>query len=627
MHAAIERPGGRALSRCGPCSLALAAIWCATSSCGPGTFPVNGTDGSSRPTPADGAAARGTEPSQTDAPIPVASPPDAPALILPPPAAPRVQVPVVLAWSPAARATAYDVFLGTSFDSVAQATTASPAYLGRQSVTSLTTSAPPYRTTCFWRVDAIGEGGVAPSEVRPFTVQPPPLPAPVISAEYEVTDSSAGHTVGNAPNPECSSMVRVDKSLHFLYRSKTPQGLFVRTFDLESGTFAPAVLVDGPTDPPDYGYHSEPTLLRDADGRLHVFNQYGPTRGSCTNQYGMAPRYRVIPDLADPGAWSAPGCLPARMLNAFGGIIYDAMAVYDDRTGVSHCVGQTFGLTGLDGRPNDGFSRGYYRVMPTGQPDGPYVIVESATGWIPELPAGVSAAIHAKGDLMLGREVSGPRSLHVMWNIRATWNDGSIARQCNANLYYARSTDGGQTWTNAAGTATVPLIQHVQLNDARFLAYEGDVDQDSERSFDVDSQSRPVFVYKRHRPGTGVVIGNRIDVLASPVPVYDLVWRRWNGTSWVGGVISATTNWIASRTKVRMDLDDNIYVFFGDLPGYYVSKDAGQTWSGPVHFGSHLVNGRLYSYYDYIDPDYHVIAYTDRYTWRHFFVRIQLTAP
>jgi hypothetical protein len=183
------------------------------------------------------------------------------------------------------------------------------------------------------------------------------------------------------------------------------------------------------------------------------------------------------------------------------------------------------------------------------------------------------------------------------------------------------------TWSNAAGTAAVPLVEHIQLNDDRFLAYEGDVDQDSERSFDLDSDSRPFIAIKKHRAGTGVMIGPNVDVRAAPPPAYDLIWRRWNGSVWVGGTIDTTTNWANQRPRVRLDLDDDIYLFAGDQPSYRVSRDDGITWSTPVRIGSQYSDTRFYSSPDPLDPNYHILAYADRQTMGLYFIRIQLTQP
>ncbi len=538
-----------------------------------------------------------------------------------------MKLPVLFTWTPASNAIAYDVYVGTSHFDVVHATPLSPQYVGRYSAPGVTLTALAHRATYTWRVDAIGPGGTRSSEPSSFTVQPPPLVGPVVSAEHEVTDHSLGHTVGNSPNPECSNFVRVGNDLYFLYRCASPVGLYIRRFNLATQEFSPAALVDSPTDSPFNGYHSEPTLLRDQSGGLHVLNQYASMVALCRGSFGTAPRYRVIPDLTKPGTWTVPECLPSRFQSLYSTQFYDAMGLYDDRAGVTHCVGQSYGFAWLDGRPNDGFPRTYYRITPQGTPDGPYVIVESSTGSIPEIPAASGASIFAKGDLALGREASGQHSLHLTWSIRAEWNDAAGPHQCNTNIYYARSLDGGNTWLNAAGTAAIPLAQHVQLNDVRFLAYTGDVDQDSERSFDVDSSSRPFVAIKRHRPGTGVMVGPNVDVRGAQPPAYDLVWVRWNGSSWVAGNIDSLTDWANQRPKLRLDLDDNIYVFVGDRPTYLLSRDFGVTWSGPVIFGSKYSNSRVYSAPDPLDPDFHILAYTDRNTLGLYFVRIQLTQP
>jgi len=533
-----------------------------------------------------------------------------------------------LTWIAGSGAVSHNVFMGSSYVTVLAATTASPVFMGNRTTASYIPSALPQQTTYFWRIDEVGPGGTTRGPVLSFVTRPPALPAPIISPEYEVTDRSLGHTVGDSPNPECSNFTRIDNGLYFLYRSATPLGLFVRRFDLASNSFSPSVLVDAPTDPTGNGYHSEPTLLRNGAGGLHVLNQYSPMIFQCRGSFGSAPRHRLVPDIFKPGTWTPPECLPSRVATIYNTQFYDAMGVYDNRAGVTHSVGQSYGFAWLDGQPNDGFPRTYYRINNQGVVDGPYIVVESATGNIPEIPASaIGASIFSKGDLVLGREASGARSLHIVWSIRALWNDGAITRECNANLYYARSVDGGNTWTNASNTASVSLLQHIKLNDGRFLAFAGDVDQNSERAFDIDAHSRPVMAIKKLRPGTGVVVGNRVDVLASPPPEYDLYWRRWTGTTWIGSVINTTSNWANQRPKVRVDADDNIYVFVGDLPAYYVSKNGGNSWTGPVVFGTKYSNSRVYSSPDPIDPNFHLLAYTDRHNLGMYFVRIQLTNP
>lgn len=525
----------------------------------------------------------------------------------------RVRTPVSLAWSAASGAELYDVYWGTDESAVRAATRASPEYRGSVLGTIFSAGAMTPGTIFFWRVDAVNGVGFTPSAIASFRTRPPPLLAPIVSAEYQVTES--GQTVGNAPNPECTNMARVGDGLFVIFRTAVPSGLWVRRFDLNSLSFGNAVLVDNLTDLAFNGYHSEPSLLRDHVGRLHVLNQYAPMIGSCTGQAGIAPRWRTLGDLQESTTWSAPSCFPSRVINSQSAQFYDIMGVYDSRSGVTHVAGQVYGLVGLDGGGNYGFPRCYYRILPDSSIDGPYVLVETVSEH------------YAKGDLALGKEPHGQRSLHVLWSIRRLFNDANGQHQFNWDLYHAVSRDGGDTWSPISGGATRGLTERIFYNDPSFRAYGGEVGQNSERSFDVDSEGRPFIVYLRHRPGTGVSYQGQVDVQASPAPQYDLAWQRWTGTQWIGGIVNNAIDWANTRPKVRIDADDNVWVFVYDQPLYFVSRDGGATWSAPTLFATGSSNSRLYSLADPVDPNVHYIAYTSRHTWRMFLIRMQLTNP
>ncbi|MFO0971993.1 MAG: BNR-4 repeat-containing protein [Phycisphaerae bacterium] len=261
----------------------------------------------------------------------------------------------------------------------------------------------------------------------------------------------------------------------------------------------------------------------------------------------------------------------------------------------------------------------------TARSDGPYVIVNGATGQPAEV--GGTGNVYCKGDLVLGKESSGPHSLHLVWNTRILWDDTLGAQhQWNYNLYYARSDDGGNTWHNIDNTASVALTTHIAWNDARFLAFSGDVDQNSERAFDVDNNGRPFMVVLRYRAGTGTLYGAHVDTSAATVPSYDLTFQYWNGSSWTRGVIDSQVNWTQSRPKARVDADGNFYVFVGESPRYYRSTDGGQTWAAPVIFGNQAGSGwRLYSAPDPLDENYHNVMYQNRATHRLYYTRLQLT--
>ncbi len=458
-------------------------------------------------------------------------------------------------------------------------------------------------------------------------------PAPsLFLGEYEVTDGSQGHVTGDSPNPELSMMVRIDNGLFFIYRANhglLPPRIYVRRFDLATNTFGRAVMVDELTDTAVAGYHSQPSLFRDGSGRLHVLTIYTPQKNLCFNSDGIAPRHRMIGDLSNPAAWSPVGCLRTRETNIWGypgqrAQIYDFMGVYDALTGVSHIVGEGSGIWQLDGRALRGIPRTYFRIPPSGVPDGPYALTDPVHDEPPEHPPGGN--IFTKGDLVVGREPTAPRSLHLVWNIRNTWTDGAGFHQWNYNLYYARSRDGGQTWQPVSGSASVATVDRIPWNDPRFLAVAGDIAQDSERAFDVDTESRPFLVYMRRRAGTGRQYGRYVDAEKEPFPTYDLAWQRWDGSRWVGGTIDTSRNWQFSRPKIRIAQDNAVYVFLGDPPRYLVSRDRGLTWEREVWFGNQSDYGwRLYSYSDPIDFNNHFIAYQNRNTHRLYFSRLRLT--
>jgi len=553
------------------------------------------------------------------------TPPTPPSTPLPPPqrvtapqpadATQRVAVSASLGWQRGSYTDSFDVYLGADFETVDAATRSSPEFRGNVTSVPFSPGALAYNTPFFWRVDAVGPGGVARGFVYSFRTQPVPLLTPIVSTEYEITDHNLGQTVGNSPNPECLPIVRVAGGLFAIYRTASPQALYVRRFDLKTSTMGPAVQVDNITDPAFNGYHSEPSLFRDREGRLHVFNQTASYISGCIGQHGTAPRYRSIPDLFNSATWSSPSCLPTRVINQLGAQYYDIMGVYDDRSGVQHTVGQSYGFNGLDGQGNYGFPRTYFRINPGGVVDGPYSIVECISEH------------YAKGDIALGREPSGQRSLHVLWNIRRYFTDASGTHQWNYDLYYARSNDGGNTWSPADGSTSVALTQHIMYNDVRFRAYAGEVQQDSERALGIDSQNRPFIVFLKLRAGTGTPYGGHIDVLKAPVPQYDLCWLKWTGVQWVTGVVNATTNWAEERPKVRVDEDDKIFIFLNDQPAYFLSSNAGASWSGWTTIGTRYSNSRIISYPDPIEPIYHYLAYTDRDTNRMYFMKMQLTNP
>lgn len=497
---------------------------------------------------------------------------------------------------------------------------------------------------------------------------------PRFSAVLEVTDAAAGHRVGGNC-PENTVATRVGDDLYFVYKTGGAevgnQGfhytVFVRRFHLDSFLADPAVRAfEQAEDGSGYdgqGYHDEPAILRNALGEIIPLHTWSGQTAACRGTATIPPRHRLIPDVDAPATWRPVGTdgtgLPSRVPNdhPHGAIFGDIMGAHDRPGGLSHFVGEGAFLQAREFAGSCGLGRYYYRAAADGSLDGPYLLVRADCGQpVSPAPPCYGGNVFTKGDVVVGRERVGPRSVHLVWNIRNTFmkDDPVCGCSCaapkfyqwNYNLYYARSSDGGVTWSSLDGSrsqvvadpapdaANEPLI----WNDPGFLVHEGDVNQTSERSFDVDRDGRPVLVIKALVPGTGSYWPNRqtghVDNAdtARP-PRYALTSRHWNGKKWIESVIDSTRDFFSDWVRVRVDRDDNIWVFAGGWPWasptdmrprYTVSRDGGATWEPWTPFLPESARlGYFYFYVDPLEPAYVYFAWVEDHRIK--FVRIQIS--
>ena len=500
-------------------------------------------------------------------------------------------------------------------------------------------------------------------------------PFPVFSPVFEVTDATAGHRIGGQC-PENSLVTRVGSDLYFVYKTGGPaQGnpadhrtVFVRRFHLDSWTADPAVRAfQQAEDGSGYdgeGYHDEPAILRTASGALLPLHTWSGQTEVCRGTNTIPPRHRLIPDIDDPTTWLPLGTdgtgLPSRVPNddPHGTVFGDIMGVHDRPGGISHFVGEGAFLRGREFAGSCGLGRYYYRATASDGLDGPYLLVRADCGQ-PTSPAPPCQGgnIFTKGDVVLGREHAGPRSVHLVWNVRNTFQKRDPVCGCacspaayyqwNYNLYYGRSRDGGVTWESLDGTRAQRVAdprpdsvnQPLLWNDAGFLVYAGDVNQTSERSFDVDGNGNPVLVIKALVPGTGSYWPDRktghVDNLDSARPPrYALLSRHWDGGRWVESMIDSSHDFLNDWVRVRVDRQDNIWVFAGGWPWaspsdmrprYTVSRDGGATWQPWTPFLPDTTRlGYFYFYADPLEPAYVYFAWVEESRIK--FVRIQISA-
>ncbi len=428
-------------------------------------------------------------------------------------------------------------------------------------------------------------------------------------------------------------------------------------------------------------YHAQGSLFADMLGRLHAM------------QGGGAWKHTSV---AAPTTFGSPAALTVRSgaVQLGGGSIIDASGVLDPFSGDLFCTFQHNGTYRMDGygvaapgvslAPAARSQWGCLWRIPAGAqvggpilPDGPYKLIDSGF------------SLQIKRQLVIGKETSGQRSLHLMWILRYSFTT-LPSDFATYNIYYMKSTDGGTTWKNAAGDISLPKTGNgisilaypypgtsgsptdgnssfqdtlqdslgvaipphpIAAGDWRnfdaFRVFAGNVGQGCEGAFDLDEDGYPMVVFAEYVSGgnTATAVAERaagglpydppatmVGIFASTA-VYRLSHRRWNGSAWIGGVIDDSRNYLNAIPKLRIDANGRAIIFMSipaaslGLRVFTLDRDE-ETWEGPTAIveSAEAEDARLiWSLRDPFNADRHWIAFNTGNDDR-WLLPLQLTA-
>jgi len=126
-----------------------------------------------------------------------------------------VQREVVLSWTPGESANTHDVYFGTNFDDVNDATTASNVYKNRQDMATFALGRLDFGQTYYWRIDEVNappDSTIFKGEVWSFTVEP--FAYPIAGENITATASSQTENQGPENTINASGLDVNDLDLH-----------------------------------------------------------------------------------------------------------------------------------------------------------------------------------------------------------------------------------------------------------------------------------------------------------------------------------------------------------------------------------------------------------------------------
>lgn len=229
----------------------------------------------------------------------------------------------------------------------------------------------------------------------------------------------------------------------------------------------------------DTNRHDVPSVVADRSGRLHFL--YGGGSLAAREQDGPLSRATKRPnDISALG--------PERRLDIGGGSAFDFEAATTP-DGVTHLVGQR-------GRGNTG-SLIELRIRPNGSTAPPRQIIRGGRRADACVRDGIARGCNR---FAIGRIGAGPDGdLHLVWGYSedSLSEDCGVDREyCDVNLYYARSRDGGSTWSDDRGRARTRVAQRsIEHDDPRYRIASGPIGVF--KALAISPSGTPLIVYTR----------------------------------------------------------------------------------------------------------------------------------
>lgn len=437
--------------------------------------------------------------------------------------------------------------------------------------------------------------------------------SPTFSSALEITDDSPEELTDNFPFLASPMTRTTPDQLTFAYWVETSGGAAHGRVRHRNLNTVSGVLDSNSTDTwgtaltEDDSGHQRPSVASDRFSNLLVMMRTTDLTDCFTD-----PTRRNAACIRAGATSLSNSWLPSRLaqtLTTSDGI-YDITVVEDRPTGCTYVMAEATNNAswswGGEGAPS-GLHRAFWRICGSlssaGSYDGPYAVMDAATGVVPTDTASFdfcgAGNIFNKGRLLLGVDRS---TLHMLWTRDNTFFvcdiPGTDARYVNcapncasgpnqlvewqADLYYAFSRDQGRTWCNLSGaTCTASVTTKISDSNTAYRVYQGEIRPNTEYQWDIGPSNDLYILLMEHDGDSTDLISGRPDWGLSPTPGANLrILRLRPGGSAATYPVFASSSIITRHTVLTGGYGELVVI--GEQPlDYRRSLDHGSTFTPP----------------------------------------------